>query len=305
VLQAALNFPALICLVEMTLPWLNDLLAALKPKAIDAFSQSAIMGAQHALADTANPLRLNFFSTAMRILFEHMIGTLAPVDQVVQTEWFASERKDNLPTRWQRIVFAIQGGLSDSFVKDTLQLDIAPLRQKLIKAIDNLSKHVHGREETIIEGNDEQDAAACGAIEALGNFLDTYHECRKTILDAIQEELDDAAVDALITDTIQEVDELATHHSVEEVYIGDTSVRSIGPHFITYRATGTIAIGLQWGSNSDMRRGDGAEANLSFPFYCDIQVSLDDPLNVAFSETDYAVDVSSWHDGMSPDEDDL
>ncbi|WP_342740023.1 hypothetical protein [Bradyrhizobium sp. B117] len=53
-------------------------------------------GAQHALADAANPLRLNFFSTAMRILFEHMMGTLAPVDQVVQTEWFPSVKVTSL-----------------------------------------------------------------------------------------------------------------------------------------------------------------------------------------------------------------
>jgi hypothetical protein len=289
----------------MALPWLNDQLAALKPKAIDDFSRTTITGAQHALADAANPLRLNFFSTAMRILFEHIMGTLAPVDQVVQTEWFVSEREGNAPTRGQRIVFAIQGGLSDEFVKDTLQIEIAPIRQRLIKAVDNLSKHVHGREDTIIEGHDEQDAAASGAIEALANFLDTYHECRSTILNAIQQELDDAAVDALLSDTIQEVDELATHHSVEEVYVGDTSVRSIGAHFITYRATGTVAIGLQWGSNSDLRRGDGAEADLSFPFHCDIQVSLVDPVNMAFGDTNYSVDVSSWRDGMGPDDDDL
>uniref|UniRef100_A0A939M556 Predicted pPIWI-associating nuclease group 2 domain-containing protein n=1 Tax=Bradyrhizobium barranii subsp. barranii TaxID=2823807 RepID=A0A939M556_9BRAD len=59
---------------------------------------------------------------------------------------------------------------------------------------------------------------------------------------------------------------------------------------------------MQWGSNSDMRRGDGAEADLSFPFHCDIRVSLDDPLNMAFSETEYGVDVSSWRDGMAPDD---
>lgn len=282
----------------MTVPLLDDQIAALKPKALDDFSRATITGAQHALADAANPLRLNFFSTAMRILFEHMMGTLAPIDHVAQSEWFVPEREDKIPTRWQRIVFAIQGGLSDDFVKNTLEINIAPIRKKLIKAVDNLSKHVHGREDTIIEKRDEQDVAASGAIEALGKFLDTYHACRTTILDAIQQELDNAAVNALLTDTIQEVDELATHHSVEEVYVDNTSVRSIGAHFITYRATGTIAIGLQWGSNSDVRRGDGAELDLSFPFYCDIQVSLDDPLNMAFSETDYAVDVSSWRDGM-------
>jgi hypothetical protein len=164
----------------MILPWLNDQLDALKPKAIDAFSRSAIAGAQHALADMANPLRLNFFSTAMRILFEHMIGTLAPVEQVAQSEWFVAERSDNVPTRWQRIVFAIQGGMSDSFVKSTLQIDTTPLRQKLIKAVDNLSKHVHGREDTIIEGNDEQDVAASAAIEALGFSMPITSAARRS-----------------------------------------------------------------------------------------------------------------------------
>jgi len=74
---------------------LDDQLSALLPKAVDPFSRSAIEGAQHTLVDTANPLQRNFFCSAMRILFEHMIGTLAPVDQVKKTEWFVAERADN------------------------------------------------------------------------------------------------------------------------------------------------------------------------------------------------------------------
>jgi len=76
----------------MTHPTVRDAVAALKPKTIDEFSSWVINGAEHALADEANPLRLNFFSTAMRILFEHMMDTLAPKDQVVQCQWF--KRKD-------------------------------------------------------------------------------------------------------------------------------------------------------------------------------------------------------------------
>ncbi|MHC2336991.1 hypothetical protein ACVIW0_006280 [Bradyrhizobium sp. USDA 4454] len=251
----------------MALPWLNDQLAAFKPKALDDFSRTTITGAQHALGDFDNPLRLNFFSTAMRILFEHMLGTLAPVEEVVQSQWFVSEREGNVPTRGQRIVFAIQGGLSDAFVRDTLQIDIAAIRKKLIKAVDNLSKHVHGREDTIIEGRDEQDAAASGAIEALGNFLDTYHECRKTLLDAIQDELDDTTVNALMTDTILEVDELATHHSVEEVYVG----RDIGTfdrralHYVPRDGDdrGGSAMGIEFGHEAGRR--SRSRFILSFP----------------------------------------
>jgi hypothetical protein len=63
-------------------------IATLKPKAVDQFSSWVIDGAERALADEENPLRLNFFSTAMRILFEHMMDTLAPSDQVIQCPWF-------------------------------------------------------------------------------------------------------------------------------------------------------------------------------------------------------------------------
>lgn len=108
----------------------------------------------------------------------------------------------------------------------------------MIVAVDNLSKHVHGRENTIIEGRNEQDAVASAAIEVLGKFFDTYDECRSTILGDIQQELADAAVGTLLTETIQGVDELATHHSVDEVYVGDTSVLSISAYSITIEQRG-------------------------------------------------------------------
>ena len=41
---------------------LDHELSALLPKAIDPFLRTAITGAQHALADIANPLRPNFFA---------------------------------------------------------------------------------------------------------------------------------------------------------------------------------------------------------------------------------------------------
>ncbi len=280
---------------------LQERLLALKPIAIDAFSRLAIDGAQHALADNMNPLRFNFFSTAVRILFEHMMGKLAPIDQVKQSAWFVAEKEDGNPTRGQRIAFAIQGGLADSFVKDQLNVAVHPLRKKLLIAVDDLSKHVHGREETIISGAEEQDAEANKAIDALQIFLATYHECRSAIVDPIQEQLDDAAIDALLSETILEVDELASHHSVDEVYVDKVSI-DIGPTHIIYRITGTVSCTLQWGSNSDVRRGDGAEIEESFPFRCNIEVPLDDPWDLSLGETDYGVDTSKWRDAMQPDE---
>jgi hypothetical protein len=281
---------------------LQERLLALKPKAIDAFSQLVIDGARHALADNLNPLRFNFFSTAVRILFEHMMGKLAPIDQVKQSAWFVAKKEDgNHPTKEQRIAFAIQGGLADSFVEDQLNVAVHPLRKKLINTVNDLSKYVHGREETIISGVEEQDSEAHKVIDAIHIFLATYHECRSAIIDPIQEQLDDAAIDALLSETIQEIDELASHHCVDEVYV-DSVLIDIGPTHIIYRVTGTVSVTLQWGSNSDRQRGDGAEIEQSFPFQCNIEVPLNDPWDLSLGETDYGVDTSKWRDAMQPDE---
>jgi hypothetical protein len=287
----------------VTNPTVLEGVAALKPKTVDQFSSCVIDGAERALADEANPLRLNFFSTAMRILFEHMMDTLAPNDQVIQCQWFKREEgKRDKPSRSERILFAIQGGLSEEFVREELHIDTSPLRSRLLSAIDELSKHIHGRVNTIIVDARAQDKIAAATVAAMGAFIDAMRECRTAVLEPIAEALDEAAVDALITDTIVEIDELASHHSVEEVYVHDVIVQSIGAHTVTYRAKGAVSVVLQWGSNSDVRRGDGIELPQSFPFYCDIGVDLSEPWDLRGAETNYGVDTGDWRERFEPDE---
>jgi hypothetical protein len=283
-------------------PTLSESVAALKNKSADPFSGWAIEGALRALADNENPLRLNFFSTGMRILFEHLIDTLSPEDEVARTSWFKPEREDGKPTRGQRVIFAIQGGLSETFVKDELKVDLPPLRTRLLTAFAEMSKHVHGNENTIIPGQDEQDMVAERTVAAMGAFLDALRECREAVLMPIAEALDSAAVDALLSDAMLEVDELAPHFSVDDLYVEDVVVSAIGAEMITYRVTGSAEITLQWGSNSDVRRGDGAESSQSFPFHCELQVPLDDPWDLDQAKVAYGVDVSKWRDAMTPDE---
>ena len=125
-----------------TSPTVREAVAALKPKTIDRFSSWVVDGAERALADESNPLRLNFFSIAMRILFEHMMDTLAPRDQVIRCQWFKREEGESRkPKRTERIMFAIQGGLSEKFVRQELKLNTFPLRSRLLATIDELLTH--------------------------------------------------------------------------------------------------------------------------------------------------------------------
>jgi hypothetical protein len=281
---------------------LNEKVAALGLKLPDKFSSWVIQGALIALKDQENPLRLNFFSTAMRILYEHTMDRLSPRDEVTRTPWFKPEVDDGKPTRAQRIKFAIHGGLSEEFVKEQLKVELEPLRRRMVDSISDLSKHIHSREDTIVLDQKEQAEFAAGAVSAMEDFLTAMSECREAVLRPVAEALDEAAVDALLSETIMEVEELAPHHSVDELYIDDMSVEQIGAELITYRITGSIEVTLQWGSNADVRNDNGAEAGQSFPFRCEFRLPVEDPWDLGPAQPKYFVDTSNWRNMMTPEE---
>ena len=81
----------------------------------------------------------------------------------------------------------MRGGLSETFVTQELKVDAFPLRKRLLEAIDELSKHVHGLENTIINSRDEQDAMAEITVAAATAFLDAINNCRSAVLEPIAE----------------------------------------------------------------------------------------------------------------------
>ncbi|MGQ3230501.1 MAG: hypothetical protein ACT6R2_16615 [Blastomonas fulva] len=270
--------------------------------AVDDFSLRVIRGAGRVLADRENPLRLNLFAAASRMLLEHLMGTLAPIEQVEACWWYAPQPDTFKPTRAQRIRFCLRGGLSDEFVRDELSIDPKPMEASLVRAYSELSKHVHGRFETVVDDPAEQDAEAKKIVIAIGAFLSGYWDARTQLLDPLAESLDSEAVDALLSETILNVDELASHHSVEDVYVHETKIESIGAEWVRYRTTGSVDVVLQWGSNSDLRNGDGAESEQTFPFVCTFEVPVERPHDITDAEVQWGVDTSSWTDLFNNDE---
>ena len=259
-----------------------------KAKAEDPFSQQVIEGARHALSCNGNPLRIPFFATSMRILFEHLMDTLAPRCKVQHCAWFESDKEDGKPTRRQRFTYAIQGGFTDDFVNNELNIDPEPKRN-LLTAIDDLSKHIHSRETTIITEHNAQDRFAEATLDKMEEFLNVMQECREAVYLPVAKELDAAAVDTLLGETIQEIDLLASRHSIEQICVDEVVVKDIGSHTVEFRATGEIDVTLQWGS-----KGDGAESLQSFPFWCDITLPIDKPWDLHYAQTYYEVDTSDW-----------
>lgn len=281
-----------------------DVLGAIAP---DDFVRKGLASAAEILRNRALPLRLNLFAASVRMLLEHVMGPLAPTDQVEACSWYKPFEKEKKPIRAQRIQYWLQGGLSDDFLSETLNLEPAEMRKELLAAFNELSKHVHGRVDTVVDDPAAQDAEAAGIIDAIENLLTTYHDCRSELIEPLVDELDEGAMDALLSETILSVDELASHHSIDSIDIEATEVVSIGAREVRYAARGTVDVTLQFGSNGDLRREDGAELDENFPFSVTFDVPIDDPRDLARAEIISGVDTSAWygHDREDEVDDDI
>lgn len=263
----------------------------------EGFERDLFAASQKNLSDKSNPLRLNNYSYAMRELTRHILHRLAPDKNVLRCGWYRNEtNKDNGITRKQRAYYAVQGGLHDSYVKNTLNLEVEDIHNNLVKAINKLSKFTHIEPQVFGLPAADVDALVNEATDAVNRFLATISDCRKLIIDSLWEQIGSAVIDETLRETIQAIDELATHHFIDEVYTETIEIYEINHEFIMLHANGSIDCELQWGSNSDLKRGNGAVISQSYPFACDLISPVDEPEAVECIEESLSVDTHSWTD---------
>jgi len=262
------------------------------------FESDLFQAALGNLDEVSNPLRFNNFAYSMRELVRHVLSRLAPDAAVLRCDWYREETgRANGISRRQRVYFAVQGGLSDKYVRDELGLDIARIHRKLRDSVDNLSKHTHIEEGTFSIEPERVDELVDETLSSVVGLLDTIDECRKLMRESLWEHIDTSVIDSGLMNTILSIDELATHHWIEEIYTSDIEIADIGVDFVQIVAEGTVSCTLQWGSHSDLRKGDGATLPQSFPFRCKLQSPVDDPSNVLVDPEAFGADTSSWWAG--------
>lgn len=273
------------------------MIAEIEKALTEGFERDLFAASQKNLSDKSNPLRLNNYSYAMRELTRHILHRLAPNASVLKCDWYKNETdKDNGITRKQRAYYAVQGGLHDSYMQNTLGLEVEDIHKDLVKAINNLSKFTHIEPKVFGLPDVDVDALVNETTGAVSGFLATISDCRRLIIDSLWEQIDSAVIDETLRETIIAIDELATHHFIDEVYTDKVEIYEINHEFIMFRVNGSVGCELQWGSNSDLRRGDGAVLPQSYPFTCELISPVHEPEAVESIEESLCVDTSSWTD---------
>ncbi len=145
----------------------------------------------------------------------------------------------------------------------------------------------------IITDQTEVDRFVDEALSALRGLYDSFGNCPDEVLQALYDHIDQEVVDAFISETLQGIDELATHHTIDEVYIYDLSVTALTDQEIGFKVMGSLGVELQWGSGSDRRRGEGAVMRESFRFEVTMSAPVEDV--TAFRNVQHVIDIREWY----------
>jgi hypothetical protein len=243
-----------------------------------------------------NPLRFNNFSYSARELIRHILSRLSPDSEILSCHWYKNEtERDNGISRRQRIKYAIQGGLHDDYVMGKLGLDQSDLQKSIKKSINNLNKHTHIEQKTFNTSEDRIGEYVDLTLSSMVEFFDTIRECKNQITDSLEEEIDSEIVDYTLSETILSLDELASHHYIDEIRTEVVKITKIDHEFIHIAARGTVCVELQWGSNSDLRKDFGATLDQSFPFNCELKSLTSKPQKFDSSLTHFTADTDRWY----------
>lgn len=269
-------------------------IAELRASLLDDFSHQVLTGALRVATDKGNPIRLNLFAAAIRELFGHILHILAPDSEVTNCSWYVQEPNTRGPTRRQRAKYATQGGLSDEFIAEA-GVDIEHLHGDAIAAITQLNRYTHVRPGVTVTQSTDIECFVQEALSALQGLFTSFEMCREEVLQAIYSHIDQEIMGTFISDTLQEIDELATHHTVEDVYIEELTITELNDRTVGFNVEGSVEVELQWGSNSDSRRGDGASLRQHFPFVVKMSSPVDNI--IAFTDIQYTIDTRQWYGG--------
>lgn len=262
---------------------------------VDDFARSLFTGATRVLNDAENPVRLHMFSSTIREVVSYTLHYLAPDDELYACSWFELAPDTDKPTRRQRMDFCIHGGIEPTVVEEELLIDTDEMSRGLRRAYDRLNKLTHVRPETLVADAAKIKSQGESILSALSEFLDNIDACRNTLARALEGKVHDAVYDAISAETLPELDELASHHSLEEHYVESIHVKAIDSEWIRLSVKASLTVGLQWGSNSDIRNDIGAVGEREFPLTAAVKASVSD-FSIIESDEDIpvVVDTSSW-----------
>lgn len=242
------------------------------------FEKKLFEAAINNLFDAYNPLRFNNFAYAIRELIEIILRRLAPKDEVLQCSWYKNDTDcKNGITRRQRIIYSVQGGLSDEYVSETLEINRLKIQKDILDVVKNLNQHTHIDEKTFDISLDKQESYVNDTLSSFVDLFDTINELKSSIseklIGVIEEELDNQGFVELINES------LSSRSYLEKIFVEEYIIKDIDHANIYIKTKGDMDVKLEYGSKSDCDIKDA-----TFPFSCHLVVSVSESEEIIRTE---------------------
>lgn len=256
-----------------------------------------------------NKLKFNNFACSIRELSRHFLKSLSPDDEVTECEWYKNETGETGKiARSERIKFAIQGKLSDTVLNREVQDKerLKALSKKILDSINILNKYTHVNEDTFGLADSLIDKYVDQIIDAFNELTIAIKESQQFIYRSLEDKLSKKLFEETMWKVSDEIDILATHHQIEGIFVTDYKIVEIEKQSLKIDVRGTVLVKLQWGSDGDLRRGDGHEMDTSFPFDASFKVKIGKNLKKSSAVLEhYKVDTDDWYDNGEDFEEEL
>ena len=260
------------------------------------FLKTVLDGVTRVGREKGNPIRGNLVACGLREVIGHVLHTLAPDEDVKSCVWFKQSPETNSITRRQRANYIVHAGLPHEFVEQTLKLDVQHDIQFLLDAMNELSRAAHVRPETIVNKGREVREMIHVVLDSLCCLLKTAKSSREQMQYVIADVMRESVFERLISESIEEITELATHTAVVGHEIDKIEVRNMDATRICYVITGNVDVELQYGSDTDVRNDIGVQLDDSFPYRASISSKAAKPLEIRSDDVELVVDNRSFYE---------
>ena len=216
-----------------------------------------------------NKLRFNNFAYSLRELTRHLLYRLAPNEKVLNCSWYNNEiqGKENGITRAQRIKYAVQGGMDNNFVINTLGIDLKQLNKNWKNALDIFNKHTHINEKSFNITEELIEKYVAEAVNCFEHLFEIIERSRELVIGRLEQKLERKIIDKVLEEHFEEIGELATHYETNGIEANEYHIVRLDDKHIEICVTGDIDVTLQYGSNYDIRNDDGLRIEKLIPFH--------------------------------------
>lgn len=245
----------------------------------------------------------NYFAMVMREILTRTINSLADNSKIRKAAWFPSygthgDDPKKISTKQKLAYIALKGHSMDVLFR---MFSLEHSIDDLCEMLQQMSNYVHLEKKLDSDQTEKELERVIQICVSFFEILDKIQNEIENLIEITQEGISDEVVNS----TIQEIDEIATHYYAPDVDIHDIMITDLLDDSkdglrVRVECRGSISAELQYGSDADQGRGDGATFPVSFPLDCTVELSYemeDGELTVMDVEvTSIEVDNSSWFD---------